>query len=94
MNDLIEKVEVLKKELDKNKTIINIKKLNKEVKNDKKLMELLNKYKKTHNLNIKKEIISYPLFEQYKKEETEINYLILEINKRLKKISNKGKCDL
>ena len=32
------------------------------------------------------------LFKEYKEEETEINFIILEINKRLKQINNKGKC--
>ena len=94
MNELIDKIENLEKVLDKNSSIINIRKLNKELKNDKKLNELLTKYRETNDINIKKEIISYPLYKQYKSEETEINYLILEINSKLKLIGNRSKCNL
>ena len=64
MEELIEKVEILKDELDKNKSIVNI----------------------------KKKIMSNELFKKYKEEETNINFIILEINKRLKEINSKGKC--
>ena len=41
MEELIEKVEILKDELDKNKSIVNIKKLNKKIMEDKELITLL-----------------------------------------------------
>lgn len=92
MEELIEKVEILKDELDKNKSIVNIKKLNKKIMEDKELITLLEKYKNTNNINVKEEIMSNKLFKKYKEEETNINFIILEINKRLKEINSKGKC--
>ena len=38
-------------------------------------------------------IINNSLFREYKHNEAECNFIILEINKRLKEISNKGKCN-
>ena len=57
MEELIEKVEILKDELDKNKSIVNIKKLNKKIMEDKELINLLEKYKNTNNINVKEEEI-------------------------------------
>ena len=65
MEELIEKVEILKDELDKNKSIVNIKKLNKKIMEDKELITLLEKYKNTNNINLKKEIMSNELFKKY-----------------------------
>ena len=92
MEELIEKVENLKNELDKTEPIVNIKKLNKKIKEDKELRTLLEKYKSTNNINVKEKIMSNELFKKYKEEETNINFIILEINKRLKEINSKGKC--
>ena len=88
----MEKVENLKDELDKTESIVNIKKLNNKIKEDKELRTLLEKYKNTSNINVKEEIMSNELFKKYKEEETNINFIILEINKRLKEINSKGKC--
>ena len=79
MEELIEKVEILKDELDKNKSIVNIKKLNKKIMEDKELITLLEKYKNTNNINVKEEIMSNELFKKYKEEETNINFIILEV---------------
>lgn len=92
MEELIGKVENLKDELDKTESIVNIKKLNKKIKEDKELRTLLEKYKNTNNINVKEEIMSNELFKKYKEEEININFIILEINKRLKEINSKGKC--
>lgn len=92
MEALIEKVENLKKELDNNESVINIKKLNKRINNDNNLCNIIKEYKETKDINKKEIIMNNELFKKYKKEETNINFIILEINKRLKEISSKGKC--
>jgi hypothetical protein len=92
MYELMEKVANLKKALDEEEKIKEIKKLNKEIINDKELMKLLEEYKYSANEDLKNKIINNELFKKYKLVETDINILILEINKKLKTINNKGKC--
>ncbi len=92
MEELIEKVEALKEELNKNASVKKIKELNKKIDSDKELLKDIEKYKYSKDINLKNKIMSNSLFKEYKVEETEINFIILEINKRLKQINNKGKC--
>ena len=92
MNDLIDKVENLKEALNDTKQVKEIKDINKLIMNDKELLELIKKYKETQDENIKIQILNNELFKNYKDKETELNILILEINSKLKEISNKGKC--
>lgn len=92
MNELIEKVDDLKKELDNTKEIKHIKELNNRIKDNKELISLIEKYNLTQDENIKKQIINNEFFKEYKISENEINYLILEINSKLKKINKKGSC--
>ena len=92
MNELVNKMNILIKEIDKLENVSKIKELNIKIKEDKNLNELITKYKKTQDEKIKKEIINNKLFKEYKLNETEINIIIMSINKELKKINNKGKC--
>ena len=92
MNELIDKVENLKDTLDKNNEIIKLKELNEEIMKDKELLEDIKKYQETNDLELKNKIINNSLFQKYKHSEAECNFIILEINKRLKEINNKGKC--
>ena len=92
MNELIEKVENLKLVLDESKEVKDIKKINKEIMKDKKLLSLIEKYNTTFDEKIKEEIINHPLFRDYKEKETDLNILILSINKKLKELNSKGKC--
>ena len=92
MNDLIDKVENLKEALNDTKQVKEIKDINKLIMNDKELLKLIKKYNETQDEDIKTKIINNELFKDYKDKETELNILILEINSKLKEISNKGKC--
>lgn len=92
MEELIEKVEALKEELNENVSVKKIKELNKKLEKDKELLKNIEKYQYTKDINLKNKIMNNNLFKEYKEEETEINFIILEINKRLKQINNKGKC--
>ena len=67
---------------------------NKKIKDSKELQEEINKYKERLNNNLKEEIYNDSLYKEYKEAETNLNILILKINKELKKINSKGKCGL
>ena len=93
MNELIETVDNLKKSLDENEKIIKLKEINKKIMEDKELLKDIEEYNRTNNLELKNKIINNNLFREYKHNEAECNFIILEINKRLKEINNKGKCN-
>lgn len=92
MNELIDKVDNLKKALDEAKEIIKLKEINELIMKDKELLKDIEEYNLKHDEQIKNRIINNKLFREYKHSEAECNYIILEINKRLKEINNKGKC--
>lgn len=92
MNELIDKVNNLKEALDSNEEIIKLKEINEKIMADKELLKDIEEYNRTNNLELKNKIINNSLFREYKHSEAECNFIILEINKRLKEISNKGKC--
>lgn len=94
MEELLEKLDDLKKELDKQEEVIRIRELNKKLKEDIELRNLINKYRTDNSFSLVKKIESNKLFQEYKEKETDLNILILKINSRLKEITNKGKCDL
>lgn len=94
MEKLIEQVEILKKSLDNTTEVKNIIILNKKIKDSKELQEKINKYKERLNNNLKEEIYNDSLYKEYKEAETNLNIIILKINKELKKINSKGKCGL
>lgn len=91
MDELIEKVEKFKIAMDNSDSVIRIKQLNKELK-DPLFLALINDFKQSRNLEVKKEIFNNKSYVEYKNLENEINLLILKINQELKKISSKGKC--
>ena len=94
METLIEKVNELKDSLSNTKEVLDIKELNKEIKKDKKLIELLNEYHIYPKEETKKQILDNELFRKYKEKETDLNILILKINSELKQITKKDKCGL
>lgn len=88
----MELVDNLKKELDKKDEIIDIKKYNKIISCDKELLKDIEEYNKTMDSSIKNKIVSNENFNLYKEKETNLNFLILEINSKLKKINIKKDC--
>lgn len=91
MEELIEKIEALKVCLDNTEEVKSIKSLNLKVIENKELSNKIKLYNQTKKESLKEEITSNELYKEYKKAETELNILILQINSKLKKISNKGK---
>ena len=75
---------------DYSKEFLNWVKLSEEETNE--LISLIEKYNSTHEESIKEQIINNEFFKEYKISENEINYIILEINSKLKQISKKGSC--
>ncbi len=94
MEELLEKVANLKKELDNTKEVKEIIRLNDKMKNNQELLNKIKQYQETRKESLKEEIYSNELYQEYKKAETNLNILILEINSKLKKITNKGKCNI
>ena len=94
MNELMELVDNLKKELDMTKEVQDIKDYNKKISKDKDLLSKIKKYNDTKDESLKREILSNKLFNEYKEKETDFNILILKINKELKRISTKKGCSL
>ena len=94
MEELLEKISELKKQLDTLEAVKNIRQLNKKIKSDTTLIKLLEEYHSFPLEETKKKIISNKLFTEYKEAETNINILILKINQHLKNIKEKGSCKL
>ena len=92
MEELIEKIENVKTNLDKTEQVKKIKRLNKELSNNKELLNKIERYNITQDEKLHQEIINNKFFREYKLSENEINYIILEINSRLKRITKKGTC--
>ncbi len=92
MNELIELVDNLKKKLDDTSEVKDIKKYNNIISKDKELLEEVKNYNSTMNNSIKEKIINNNNFLLYKEKETNLNFLILDINSKLKKISIKKDC--
>ena len=92
MNELIDKVEQLKNSLDETKQVKELKSINEEIMKDKELLEDIKRYNETQDEKLKEKIINHKLFREYRHKETECNILILEINSKLKKLKDKGKC--
>jgi cell fate (sporulation/competence/biofilm development) regulator YmcA (YheA/YmcA/DUF963 family) len=91
MEKLVEKLSSLKEELDQTELVNDIKKLNEEISNNSELLKLLDDYKIKPTEENKNKIIQNVLFQKYKEKETDVNLLIMEINQKLKQISNKDK---
>lgn len=92
MEELIDRVEQLKSELDKNEHVVRIKELNKVLKSDTELMGLIDEYRIHPSDELKMRIYSNPVFAEYKVEENEINFLILSIRSELNKIKGSKGC--
>ena len=86
------KMDNLIESLDSSTLVKDIKELNNKILKDKELSNLLKKYNEYPTKELKQQIIDNKLFQEYKVKETDLNILILEINKKLKEISKKGEC--
>ena len=92
MNELLDKLDNLKNELDSSTLVIDLKKCLDKVKKDKELSKLLDEYKIYPNDKIKTKILENKTFQEFKIKETDLNLFIMEMNSKLKTISKKGSC--
>ena len=90
MLTLISKIDILKKSLDETDEIKNINLYYNMIVKNKKLIDKINEYKNNFNKYLKQDIYTYDEFKKYKKSETDVSLLIMEINSKLKKITNSG----
>lgn len=86
MDELYELVDNLKSYLDNLEDIKNIKDINNKLSNNKDLLNKIDLYRKTSYINLKKEILSNKDYKEYKRLESNINLLILQINTKLKEL--------
>ena len=82
----------LKKELDNLPLFKELDLYRQNISNNKELVEKIEKYNLTKNNNLRLDIYSYKEIQEYKEKENELNLMILEINKKLKTITNKRSC--
>ena len=94
MNELIDKINNLKNELNNTKEVQEIISINRLISQDKDLLDKINKYNLNKDERIKEEILKNKLFKEYKDKEIDLNILIMKINSELKKINSKGSCSL
>ncbi len=92
MNELMDKLDNLRNELDSSSLVIDLKKCMDKVKNDKELSKLLDEYNKYPTNKTKTKILENKTFQEFKIKETDLNLFIMEINSKLKTISKKGSC--
>ncbi len=92
MLQLIEKLDILKENLNKldlfDKLQNNIENIN----NNKELLKKIEDYHNNFNEHLKIEIYKYDEIKEYKKLENEVNFLVLEINQKLKRITDIRSC--
>lgn len=92
MVELLEKINIFKNSLDESILFKNLDNSLNKININKKLAEKINIYNYTFNEKLRKEIYEYNEIKNYKECETNINLLILEINSKLKIISNERSC--
>lgn len=92
MKELIEKTENLKEAISNTEVVKEYKKSKEKVLSNKELMQKIEDYKNTRKEELKKEIENNKDYQEYKHLENECNFIILEINQKLKEINDKGSC--
>lgn len=92
MNELIEKLEQLKKVIRQEDVIVSFLEQKKKTLSDSSLVSKIEKYQCEASDYLKKEIEQSPSFLAYKEKETEVNLFILEINQCFKAIRQEFGC--
>lgn len=94
MEELLEKIEILKATIEESECIIEYKRIKEKVMSNNELITLINTYNYTKDERYKEKILNNELYQKYKKQEAELNILILEINSKLKQITKKENCSI
>lgn len=90
MDDLITVIEKFKYSLQNTECIRRLIANQERIYHHQVLMDLIFKYHDTKDDDLRKKIYQYSEFIEYKKSENELNFLILEINQKLRKITKLG----
>lgn len=93
MEDLLSDIDNLKRKIDKLPIINEIDTLYNTIINNKELIDMIKKYNISKDNSLRIKIYKDKDFQRYKKYETDLNLLIMEINKRLGKISIGRSCN-
>ena len=92
MNNIIKKTYDLIDVLDNSSLIKELSYYKDKVINDKYILDLINKYNNSNNkeekITIKKELYNNINYKKYMENHNKLNYIILDINNRIKKITN------
>ena len=96
MNNIIEKTYSLIDELDKSDIIKNITHYKEKILNNKEIQDLLSKAKNITDeyilYDIKNKLYKYNDYKEYMHYYNELNYIVMDINSRLKKLINTNIC--
>lgn len=92
MEELIEKLDNLKKSVYDTQEVQEYLQAKKVLFSDKLLIDKLERYHENFDIKLKEEIIKSPSFLTYKEKETAVNLLILEINQEFRKIKGNYHC--
>ncbi|MBR3162413.1 MAG: hypothetical protein IKF19_06765 [Bacilli bacterium] len=96
MNKIIEKTYSLIDELDKSNIIKNITIYKEKILSNKEIKVLLDKSKSTDDeyilYDIKQQLYKYNDYKQYMHYYNELNYIVMDINNRFKKLTNTNIC--
>lgn len=96
MDNVIDKTKLLIKAFEDSDLIKNLEHYKTLVINNKKLLELINKYNNTtdnyEKISLKKEIYTYIEYKEYMKYYNELFYYVMDINKRFKKYTDVRGC--
>lgn len=92
MEELIEKLENLKKSVYDTQEVQEYLQAKRALFSDKLLIDKLEMYHENFDIKLKEEIIKSPSFLTYKEKETAVNLLILEINQEFRKIKGNYHC--
>lgn len=85
MNELYTKIYAIEDELNQLPIFNEIYKIINQIKDNKEYQQKIEKYHLFPNEKLRMDIYSYEEIRNYKEKETELNLLILNINKRIKK---------
>lgn len=92
MNDIIKKTYELIDILDNSDIIKELSYYKDKIINDKYILDLINKYNNSNNneerITMKKELYNNINYKKYMENYNKLNYIILDINNRIKKITN------
>lgn len=92
MEELIEKLEQLKREIAREDVVVQYLKEKENIFNDISLISKIESYKQYPSEKVKKEIECSPSFLAYKKQETNVNLLIFSMNQRFKILHGEFDC--